>query len=85
MSKIKVECFPGCIEPRNQYWKTNINGEMVYHREDGPAMIFIDIPDNNPMWGMQGTSKQEWWYLGEKIEVSSQEEFEQFLRLKAFW
>lgn len=41
------------------------------HRLDGPA---IDYPHS-----------QEWYYQGTKIECSSQEEFERYLRLKAFW
>lgn len=44
-----------------------------YHRIDGPAIVdFV-------------TGKNEWWYHGEKINVSSQEEFERFLKLKPFW
>ncbi len=43
-----------------------------YHREDGPALEHY-------------TGKKEWWYRGNRIECSSQEEFERLLRLKAFW
>ena len=42
------------------------------HREDGPAV------DNN-----NGT--KFWYYKGEYVECSSQEEFEIFLKFKAFW
>ena len=44
-----------------------------YHREDGPAYEGLD-----PSWN-------EWWYNGTRIYVSSQEEFERALKLKAYW
>ena len=48
---------------------TNENGEL--HREDGAALIY-----NN------GNKE---WYLNDKyIPVSSQEEFERYIKLKAF-
>jgi hypothetical protein len=50
-------------------WKDN-NGK--HHREDGPAVEYFD-------------GQKYWWYHGEYIAVSSQREFEKFLRLKAFW
>jgi hypothetical protein len=43
-----------------------------FHNMSGPARIFAD-----------GT---KFWYIdGERIDVSSQEEFERLLELKAFW
>jgi hypothetical protein len=42
-----------------------------YHRLDGPAHTF--------------RCRQYWYYHGKEIEVSSQEEFERYLKLKAFW
>ena len=42
------------------------------HREDGPAIEFID-------------GKKEWWIKGKQPKVSSQEEFERYIKLKAFW
>lgn len=45
------------------------NGKM--HRLDGPA---VDYPN-----------EKTWYYNGEKVECSSQTEFERLLRLKAFW
>lgn len=47
-----------------------INGKC--HRLDGPALI-------NSKYG------DEWYYNDKLIKVKSQEEFEQHLRLKAFW
>lgn len=42
------------------------------HREDGPAIIFA-IPE-----------LPQWWYQDEYVSVSSQQEFEQWLKYKAF-
>ena len=41
-----------------------------YHREDGPAIEYEN-------------GRKEWWFEGQKI--ATQAEFEQLLRLKAFW
>ena len=43
-----------------------------FHREDGPA---IENKDGSRFW----------WYEGEYVECSSQQEFEKMLKLKAFW
>lgn len=43
----------------------------VKHRLDGPA---VERENGN-----------EWFYYGQKIDCSSQEEYERILRLKAFW
>jgi hypothetical protein len=48
------------------------NRHEFLHREDGPAIE-------------RKTGEKEWWYHGERINCSSQEEFEKWLRLKAFW
>lgn len=42
------------------------------HRDCGPAIEYSD-----------GT--KEWWYHGKKVECSTQEEFERYLKLKVFW
>jgi len=42
------------------------------HREDGPAVEWSD-----------GT--KQWWLHGKWINVSSQEEFERFMKLELFW
>ena len=41
-----------------------LNGDL--HREKGPAIEFFN-------------GKKEWWWYGEKLEVNSQEEFEEKL------
>jgi hypothetical protein len=52
-----------------EHWVNDIG---LYHREDGPAFI-----------STFGT--QYWYYDGQYIHCSSQEEFERILKLKAFW
>jgi hypothetical protein len=65
-----------------------------YHRLGGPAILGLN---GNQLWYKHGRRhclcgpavdvdwNKEWWVEGEKIECSSQEEFEQILKLKAFW
>jgi hypothetical protein len=45
---------------------------IIPHRLDGPAIVWND-------------GGKDWYYLGKKIDCSSQEEFERFLKLKAYW
>jgi hypothetical protein len=49
--------------------------EGYFHRLDGPA-----IEDDNP-----NSDMRYWYFHGKQIECSSQEEFERYLKLKAFW
>jgi len=42
------------------------------HRIDGPA---VEYPDGY----------QEWWINNKRISCHSQEEFEKFMKMKAFW
>jgi hypothetical protein len=42
------------------------------HREDGPAIIY-------------SSGQKFWFWHGKHIDVQSQEEFEHFLKFKAFW
>ncbi len=73
-----------------EWW---LNG--VQHRENGPA---IERQDGSLWWMRHGLlhridgptiiyadGSQEWHYNGEKINCSSQKEFERLIRLKAFW
>jgi len=43
----------------------------IRHREDGPAIIADGI--------------KHWIFDGKRLEVSSQEEFIRYMKLKAFW
>lgn len=69
------------------------NGEL--HREGGPA---VEWPGGNKEWWVNGKVHRldgpaieyhdghKSWYIEDKyIHCNSQEEFERFLKLKAFW
>ena len=71
----------------------NLRGQK--HREDGPAVI---LPNGDKVWYLNGQvhrdngpaiewadGQQEWHYLGIKLNCSSQEEFEDLLKIKIFW
>ena len=78
----------------------NDNGDKLYqlgdlfHREDGPA---IEWASGCKGWLQHGKYHRldgpafessegcTWWFMGEHIPCNSQEEFEQLLRLRAFW
>jgi len=50
----------------------SLSGQWMLHNEAGPAAIQQD-----------GT--MEWWLRGEKLFVKTQQEFECYIRNKAFW
>jgi hypothetical protein len=58
-------------------WWYDKNG--VFHREDGPAIITLTFHGNVSFWN------KYWWWRGEPVYCKTQEEFERFLKLKAFW
>ena len=53
----------------NKHWYCD---GTILHRESGLA---VEYPDGQKYW---------FWY-GELIDCTTQEEFEQYLKLKAFW
>lgn len=53
------------------YW---IHGKA--HRLMGPAYVFLN--ENEQKYS-------QWYYKGEQINCSSQEEFEKLIKLKMFW
>lgn len=55
---------------RKEWW---ING--LRHREDGPAIEYVNCNISNKCW----------YYYGEILRVSSQEEFIRLVNLKLFW
>ena len=70
-----------------------LNGQR--HREDGPA---IEMADGYKEWYLNGFLHREdgpavekadgfkaWYLQGKRIDCSSQKEFEQLMKLKAFW
>lgn len=82
----------GFIEEKigdNAYVVKSNSGEAWYydtdytkrHRIDGPAITMIEFSLPNKEMKIN----YEWWYFGEKIPCSSQEEFEKLLKMKAFW
>jgi hypothetical protein len=73
-----------------------LGGDIVrHHRIDGPAIIF---PSGRKCWIQYGRKHREdgpaieddvagpeWWVQGKGIPVKTQQEFEQYMRMKAFW
>lgn len=70
------------------------NEDDLIHREDGPA---IEFATGTKFWYIYGYCHRmngpaieynwgdnEWWYENNLAPVSSQEEFEQWLKFKAF-
>jgi hypothetical protein len=62
------------------------------HRKDGPAIERETINPNvfdiyNPKTGFHERESigYEWYFNGEKIDCTTQEEFERLMRLKSFW
>lgn len=55
--------------------------DEVKHRLDGPAVSSWELC----LPGNYKEPHKEWWFHGIRIECSSQEEFEKWLTLKAFW
>jgi len=66
-----------------------------HHREDGPA---IEDANGDKYWYQHGqrhreegpaveraNGTKEWWIEGKQLNTSSQEEFERYIKLKAFW
>jgi hypothetical protein len=53
------------------------------HREDGPAIEFRH-PGISDM-DLLPEPIIEWWYHGKRLPVVTQEEFERYIRIKAFW
>jgi hypothetical protein len=75
----------------DQFWL--FKGE--FHREDGPAYIGAT---GTKIWYKHGlyhrldgpaiewtTGEKAWYINGEDVMVDSQEEFDRFVKLKAFW
>jgi len=75
----------------NKYWY--LNGKC--HKEDGPA---VEYANGHKEWFLNGKRHKvdgpaielvggaKYWYLnGEQINCKTQEEFEQYMKLKSFW
>ncbi len=57
---------------RNPTDKHSIFRYYVLHNEYGPAAI-------------RTSGEMEWWLYGEKVFITTQQEFECYMRNKAFW
>ncbi len=81
----------GIIKGQNLIWSS----PEISHKGDGPSWI---VMNGNKYWYRSGHIHREdgpaveyangdklWYYNGNRIECSSQEEFERLLKLKAFW
>jgi hypothetical protein len=75
----------------NKFW---YNEKREYHREGGPAIEWFDGEE----WWLNGKKHREdgpanewlgdhksWYYNGERIHCSTQEEFEKIIKLRMFW
>jgi len=78
-------------EDGDKHWYKN----NLLHREDGPA---VERANGLKFWYLKGKLHREdgpaleyfngdkaWYYQGQKIECSSQQEFERLIKLRAFW
>jgi hypothetical protein len=55
----------------------------VKHREDGPAVDGRYCSDGS--FDLPRHQYQQWWIEGRRVPCTTQEEFEKWMRLKAFW
>ena len=78
------------ITHRARYWRKN----SKIHRLNGPAVEGLNgykaWYQNNFRHRLDGPAdwydgKPEWWYKGQIINCSSQEEFERWLKLRLLW
>ena len=73
---IEIKSYENAGGGRTYYYHNN--NYRVIHRLDGPAVTYIE---NNIL----GIDDSEWWYHGTMTPCKSQEEFEKYIKLKAFW
>ncbi len=79
------------VNCRDKFWF--LDGK--YHREDGPAIEFVD---GDKQWWLNGELHREdgpacehadgyksWFYHGKLINCKTNEEFLKLVKLKAFW
>jgi len=79
----------------NEYGDKFYRLNNILHREDGPA---YESSEGSKRWYLNGLLHREdgpaveyswgikyWYYHGEKIDVSSQEEFKRLIKLKTLW
>jgi hypothetical protein len=78
-----------------KYWSIHYyNENNEYHREDGPA---IEYSDGTKFWYKNDERHREdgpaiqfanglkkYWYNGERINVSTDKEFKQYIKMRVF-
>jgi len=75
----------------NKYWYK----DNLYHREDGPAIEYIDI---SKKWFLEGklhrvdgpaieyaNRNKIWYYQDRYIDCQTQQQFEKIIKLRLFW
>jgi len=67
-----------CVARVSEYWVAHYNKQWWLHRLDGPALEAIKVDVDTGV-------EDEWYYMGQKMDCKSQEEYEIILSLKAFW
>jgi hypothetical protein len=83
-----------------ELWEFNTGDKYYYlnnrrHRKDGPA---VEFANGDKVWYINGILHREdgpaiecangyyrWYLHGECLSCTTQEEFERFMKLKAFW
>lgn len=97
-SRTEEEKTSGCImgsDGVKRWIVFDSNGDPALHRVDGPALI---AQNGTKLWyingkphRLDGPAKEwvsevvEWFFEGQKIDCSSQEEFDKLIKLKVFW
>ena len=97
MKSIKIKTFIACQTECWGYY--NKDSWLMYHREDGPAATYKDGSKywwrHNKLHREDGPAIEHpngsntgvlylWYYHGERIDVSSQEDFERWLKYNKF-
>jgi hypothetical protein len=71
---------------RDCYYYQGKDDNNILHRLDGPAASYQRCNNNCLSTGKCELTTYNRWYIdGVQLDCHSQEEFEQLLRLKAFW
>lgn len=63
----------------NQFWYCGSHPNVL-HRLEGPAIIY---GQNQILEGYK--AQQFWWLEGKQLDCQTQEEFERYMKMKAFW
>jgi hypothetical protein len=68
------------IDKNNEEWFLDDPKKLIYHREDGPAVIYSVGYRGRPY------KEEQWWYMGVRVKnCHSSEELKRLIKMKAFW